>query len=127
MEQFYNDPSAGDLRSELALLRALLQDFLDRYVDGVPMTAVDINIIYGMVDNIGRLVERIAKILATTALTQAELQLLQVTLIDALAEFIPDPDRQRAFVSRVFGTFSSGPSSGARALSVESDSEAITE
>ncbi len=117
IEQFYNDPSAGDLRSELALMRALLQDYIDRFEDGMPLGADDIGRMYAMVDGIGKTVERIAKILAMTALTQAELQLLQVTLIDALSEFIPDPERQRAFVSRVFGTFSSGPSSSTRALS----------
>ncbi len=117
IEKFYNDPSAGDLSSELALMRALLQDYIDRFEDGIPLGVDDIERMYAMVDGIGKTVERIAKILAMTALTQAELQLLQVTLIDALREFIPDPEKQRAFVSRVFGTFSSGPSSGARALS----------
>ena len=105
IEAFRADPAAGDLRSELAILRALLQDYLDRFPDGVPLTSADISNIYGMIDGIGRLVERIAKILAMTALTQAELQLLQVTLIDAIKEFIPEPERQRAFVSRIAGTF----------------------
>lgn len=110
IEQFQADPQAGDLRGELSILRALLQDYLDRFPDGVPLTAVDIDRIYGMVDGIGKLVERIAKILSLTALTQAELQLLQVTLIDAIKEFVPEPERQRAFVSRVFGTFGGGGS-----------------
>lgn len=127
VEQFYNDPAAGDLRSELALLRALLQDYLDRWVDPTddPVTAgIMVTRVFEMVDAIGKLVERIAKILSTTALTQAELQLLQVTMIDALAEFIPDPERQRAFVSRVFGTLrgSIGPGTGVRA----SDDHGIT-
>lgn len=108
MAQFYNDPAAGDLRSELALLRALLQGYLDRFDNTAEPNELDISRIYGMVDSIGHLVERIAKILATTALTQAELQLLQVTMIDALNEFIPDPERQRAFVSRVFGSLRGG-------------------
>lgn len=104
LEQFYNDPAAGDLRSELALLRALLQEQLDHIDRKKNITSADITIVYNMVDNIGRLVERIAKILTTTALTQVELQLLQAAMIDALSEFIPDPERQRAFVSRIFGT-----------------------
>lgn len=101
IEQFEADPAAGDLRSELAVLRALLQDYLDRFPDGIPLTAGDIDRIYDMIESIGRLVERIAKILSMTALTQAELQLLQVTLIDAIKDFIPEPERQRAFVSRI--------------------------
>lgn len=116
IEQFYNDPNAGDLRSELALLRALLQEYLDRFDDIETVTGIDIGRVFEMVDGIGRLVERIAKILATTALTQAELQLLQVTMIDTLSEFIPEPERQRAFISRVFGTLRGSPSAGAGIL-----------
>lgn len=119
IKQFYNDPQAGDLRSELALMRALLQDYIDRFEDGIPLGVDDIGRMYAMVDGIGKTVERIAKILAMTALTQAELQLLQVTLIDALSEFVPEPDRQRAFVSRVFGAISSGAGSNSRALSAD--------
>lgn len=103
IDQFANDPQAGDLRGELALMRALLQDYLDRFPDGVPLAGEDIRQLFDMMEAIGRLVERIAKILAATALTQAELQLIQVALLDALDEFIPDPDAQRRFVARVFG------------------------
>ena len=121
IEQFYNDPQAGDLRSELALMRALLQDYIDRFEDGMPLGVDDIGRMYAMVDGIGKTVERIAKILAMTALTQAELQLLQVTLIDALSEFVPEPDRQRAFVSRVFGALGGGNGSSARTLSANTE------
>lgn len=126
MQQYYNDPSAGDLRSELALLRALLQDYLDRLDEHTDYTQGEIGRIYGMVDSIGHLVERIAKILATTALTQAELQLLQVTMIDALSEFVPDPERQRAFVSRVFGTLRGGARSDTSILSTVADDADIS-
>lgn len=103
IDQFAADPQAGDLRGELALMRALLQDHLDRFPDGVPLTGDDIGRLFDMIEAIGRLVERIAKILATTALTQAELQLIQVALLDALDEFIPDPDQRHRFLARVFG------------------------
>jgi hypothetical protein len=105
IEEFRNDPQAGDLRDELAVLRALMEDYLNRFDDNRNLTGADIMLVYSMVDNIGKLVERIAKILSLTALTQAELQLLQVTLIDAIKEFIPEPERQRAFVSRIGTTF----------------------
>lgn len=111
IEQFRNDPQAGDLRDELAVLRALLEDYLNRFDDNQNLTGADIMLIYTMIDNIGKLVERIAKILAMTALTQAELQFLQVMLIDTIKEFIPDPERQRAFVARIAGTM--GQSMGA--------------
>lgn len=127
VSQFYNDPAAGDLRSELALLRAFLQDYLDRFVndEDVKVLALDIDRVFGMVESIGRLVERIAKILATTALTQAELQLLQVTMIDAIAEFIPDPERQRAFISRVFGSLRGIHGSGAGIRTADTNSTGV--
>jgi hypothetical protein len=53
-------------------------------------------------------VERIAKILSQTALTQAEVQLLQAALLSALPEFIPEPDRQRAFMAQLFGAVEGG-------------------
>lgn len=116
IEQFRNDPAAGDLRDELAVLRALLEDYLNRFDDAINPSGADIMLIYNMIDNIGKLVERIAKILAMTALTQAELQLLQATLIDAIKEFIPEPERQRAFVSRIGATFGGGLGDSRRSL-----------
>lgn len=102
-QHFFDDPSVGDLRPELALLRATLQGYLDGFDIYGPIEEIHIGRVLEMVDAIGRMVERIAKILSTTALTQAELQLLQVTLIDAIEEFIPEPERRRAFVSRISG------------------------
>lgn len=126
IEQFRADPQAGDLRDELAILRALLEDYLNRFDDYLDPTSADIMLIYNMIDNIGKLVERIAKILSLTALTQAELQLLQVTLIDAIREFIPEPERQRAFVSRIAETF--GGRMGASLPGISSaDNETDTE
>lgn len=120
VSQYLADPAPGDLRAELALLRALLQTYLDRLnldemaqpnrADPVPiddegreLVGSQIAQVYEMVDSIAKLVERIARILATTALTQAELQLIQMAFLHALPEYIPDPDQRRAFVARVFG------------------------
>lgn len=121
IEEFRNDPAAGDLRDELAVLRALLEDYLTRFDDAIKPSGADISLMASMVDNIGRLVERIAKILAMTALTQAELQLLQVTLIDAIKEFIPEPERQRAFVSRIGATLGGRVGGNRSRLSAPSD------
>lgn len=125
IEAFRNDPAAGDLRDELAILRALLEDYLGRFDDNLNLTGADITLVYNMVDNIGRLVERIAKILAMTALTQAELQLLQVTLIDAIKEFIPEPERQRAFVSRIAGTLGIGVGANLGRISGTNDDSGV--
>lgn len=93
-EEFLNDPNPGDLTAELALMRSLLQDYLDRYVEGVTLPLEDIERIMGMIENISRLVERVAKIINQTALTQAEVLLLQKAFIAVLDEFLED-DNQR--------------------------------
>lgn len=99
-QQFLNDPAPGDLTGELAILRALLQTYLDRF-EHTTMALSDIQSVYGMIDSIGRMVERISKILNETALTQAELQVLQATLADMLIRYIDDDDRRAQFMGEL--------------------------
>lgn len=101
VQKFLEDPAPGDLTSELALMRALLQDFLGRFPDGVPMPNKAIGHIFGMVEQVSKLVERISRILNATALTQVELHYLQVTLIDLLMRYIDEPDKRIAFVGEL--------------------------
>lgn len=104
---FLSDPSPGDLTGELALMRTLLQDYLDRFPDNIPMSLDDIQGIYGMLDNIGKTVERIAKILNQTALTQAEVQLLQARLTDLALKYV-DASRRDDFFAELSNSFSGG-------------------
>ena len=110
VQKFLEDPSPGDLTAELALNRALLQDFLDRYPDGVRLPAKDIDIIYGMTDAIGRTVERISRILNQTALTQADLSYLQAVLSDLLLRYIDDPEKRIRFLGELREAFGSSDS-----------------
>jgi hypothetical protein len=96
--QFLDDPSPGDLTGELALMRALLQEYIDRYPTETPLPAQEIERIFGMVEAISRIVERIAKILTSTALTQADLMLLQAVLVD---EFKHEPERLDSIMGRL--------------------------
>lgn len=105
-QQFLNDPAPGDLASELALMRALLQTYLDRF-DVSPLKLSDIQSIYAMIDTIGRMVERISKILNETALTQAELQVLQATLADMLLRYIDDDGKRTQFMDELSAAFGS--------------------
>ena len=100
-QTFNNDAALGDLTGELALMRALLQDYLDRFEDGIPLPLEDIERIFGMIEAIGRLVERIAKILAATALTQAEVQYLQARIADLLNIYVPDAASRTKFLSEL--------------------------
>ncbi len=101
---FLADPRPGDLTDELALLRALLQDHLERFPDGVPLEVSEIGCVMAMVDAVARLVERISRIVNQTALTAAEVQLLQVRLADLVVKYVDGADRQLAFLDELAAT-----------------------
>lgn len=105
IHKFLNDPSPGDLTAELALNRALLQDFIDKFPDGVRMTAKEIDVIFAMTDAIGRTVERISRILNQTALTQADLSYLRAVLSDLLIRYIDDPEKRIRFLGELREAF----------------------
>ncbi len=100
-QEFAGDTTPGDLTGELILMRALLQDYLDRFEDGIPLPLSDIERIFGMVEAIGRLVERIAKILATTALTQVEVQRFEQAFLTELPKYVPEPTKRVEFIKAI--------------------------
>lgn len=96
-ERFLNDPSPGDLTGELALLRAMLQDYLERFPEEMPLSLDTIQQVSGMIENVGRNVERISRILNATALNQAEVKLLQARLVDLALKYVDDSKRDGFF------------------------------
>lgn len=100
--------------SELALMRALMQDYLGRFPDGVALPSADIFRLLDMLQAISKLVERISRILNQTALTQAEIQFLQARLADIIVTYIDDPDKRIACLDQIESSFGVPiPSSGA--------------
>jgi hypothetical protein len=102
--EFQQDSNPGDLTGELALMRALLQEYLDRFDDTARLPYDDIARIFSMTEAISRLVERIAKILTATALTQAEVQYLQARIVDLLSTYVPDPNKRAEFMDALSAT-----------------------
>lgn len=100
-QEFANDTTPGDLTGELVLMRALLQDYLDRFEDGTRLPFDDIERIFGMVEAIGRLVERIAKILATTALTQVEVQRFEQAFLAELPKYVPESSKRVELIKAI--------------------------
>lgn len=101
------DQKPGNLMEELAILRALLQDYLERFEEAIPMKYENIGHVYDMVDSIGRTVERISRMLNQTALTVADLQFIQSRIPDLLIKYIDDPNKRLEFLEefrRDFGT-----------------------
>lgn len=97
-DEFLSDAAPSDLSSELALARALLQDYLERYNEGMPIPVEEIERIMGMIETISKLTERIMRMLQQTALTQAELELFVVTIADLVVKYVDDPTRRDAFI-----------------------------
>ena len=101
-QAFANDPQPGNLAGELALMRALLQEYLDRFPDDQRLPYDDIARIFEMAAEISRLVERIAKIIAATSLTQSDIKHLQERFTLALLTYIPDADTRIAVLRFIF-------------------------
>lgn len=107
MQRFLEDPQPADLSAELALMRALLDEYLGRFAGDVLMAPQEIEQAMGMVESISQLVERISRILNTTALTTAEVQLLQASLGDLVMKYV-DPAKRLAFLDELTATLSGG-------------------
>ncbi len=125
IQKFLDDPKPGDLTAELALNHALLQDFLDRFPDGTTMSVKEMNIIYDMVDDIGKTVERISRILNQTALTQADINYLQAVLTDLLTMYIDDPEKRASFLGELRQAM--GPDASTNRKFIESPSSVSIE
>ena len=104
-QAFLDDPEPGNLLSELALMRALMQDYLERFPDGVALPAADVFRLLDMLETVSRLVERISRILNQTALTQAEIQFLQGRLADIIVTYIDDSDKRLECLDEIEASF----------------------
>lgn len=89
-----------DLSQELAMLRALTDEYLSRFEDGVKLGAGDISILRDLLESVGRMVERIAKIRNSTALTAAEVTVLKTQIADWIIKYVPD-DRRAAAIDEL--------------------------
>lgn len=92
---FANDLQPGSLLSELALMRALLQEHLENNPDDTERQ-------FGMMEAIGRMVERIVKIMSSTSLTQSDVRHLQDRFALALLTYVPDADTRIAILRSIF-------------------------
>lgn len=101
VEAFENaDPL--DLTHELAVTRALLADFLSRFVTGTNLDAISISIASDLVDRINKTVATISKIKNDTALTGAEVTFLAAGIVALLDRYVDDPTKREAFKQELF-------------------------
>lgn len=100
----YMEADPFDLTSELALTRALLADFLSRFVEGTTLDAISISILSDLIANVRKTVESITKIKNDSALSAAEVQYLQIRAVDVALKYFPDQkEKQNQFVADLFG------------------------
>jgi hypothetical protein len=121
VETFLMDSRPGDLSDELALMRALLQDYLERFPSGQPLPANEIERVMAWIETIGRLVERISRILTQTALTAAEVRLLQARLADVLVRHIDDPGVRLAILDELAEAVGGDPGNAQPALTADAE------
>ena len=100
-----DDHNPLDLLDELKIQRALFAEYVSRFEVSQALTASDINLLMGWSSEITRTVERMVKMRNETALTGAEVRYLAVRAAELVAEYIPDVDRQTAFIRALFGEF----------------------
>lgn len=99
VEAFRSDPEPGNLLDELALMRALTQDVVNRYPDGMPLPFDAVAVISGFLSETSRLVERMAKIETQRTLAAGDAAYLVEVVAGVLMEFVPEHDRRTAFES----------------------------
>lgn len=97
---FLQDTNLRDLSCEIAIERALFAEYLSRFQDGVNLNANDVGRLMAWAGDIGKMVERVARMENASALTAREVQLLEVIIVKLLAEFL-DEGQQAAFASRL--------------------------
>jgi len=93
IEEYREDPKPAEMWEELALLRAVLQEWLSN-LESVDEDAV--GVIIDLQSSIRRTLDTINKIQTRTALTAAEVDFLQARIADLFSEYVPAEKRDEA-------------------------------
>lgn len=107
-QRFMADPEPLRLHDELAVMRGLFEEFLNRYPDGTPLDLKAIRGVAGLVHDIGELAERIERIRNASALTAAEVDVLRALMVSIIIDYVPEERRADA-VSRLRQSLTPGP------------------
>lgn len=100
-ELLNTDEDPLNILPELQVQRTLLMDYLGRFEEGMVVTGESLKIISDLSNDVVNTATKIVKTRNEMALTAVEVKFLQAGIIALLDEFIPDPDRKRAFVARL--------------------------
>lgn len=90
IHEYRNDPNPAEMWEELALLRAVLQEWLK---DMDEVTEDSVSVLLDLQNSIRRTLDSINKIQARTALTAAEVEYLQARIADLFETYVPRDKR----------------------------------
>lgn len=102
-----------DLLPELVLTRALLADYMERLKTNESQTKLlpgEFETIRTLTDQIRKLSDSISKQRNDTALTAVEITYLVTRIPEVVVRFIDEPEKQRAFITELFGIAGGVPS-----------------
>ncbi len=90
IQEYRDDPNPTKMWEELALLRAVLQEWL---TDIDEVTEENVSVLLDLQNAIRRTLDSINKIQARTALTAAEVEYLQARIADLFEKYVPHEKR----------------------------------
>jgi hypothetical protein len=93
IQEYRNDPNPAEMWEELALIRAVLQEWLE---DIDEVTDDSVSVLLDLQNEIRRTLDTINKIQTRSALTAAEVDFLQARIADLLNEYVPAEKRDEA-------------------------------
>jgi len=94
-EDFLNDPDILNLTPELALLKMMLVNFIQGCNQEALQDTDVIRTAAGLLETVGRMVERMERIQSNHTLTMATMRLIMARAIDVLkGKWVPEEDMQ---------------------------------
>jgi hypothetical protein len=107
LDGYRSDPTPGDLAVELALTRALLDEWLERHSES--LNAEEIGVAQALLRDIRGTVDTMNRIYERTSLTAAEVQYLKARIADLAVNYIPNDEQRAAFFLELEVAVGGGP------------------
>lgn len=100
-EQASADIKPLDLLPELAIQRAILEDYAENVSGKRTITAAAAKNLSDLVNDVVKTATTITKVRNDTAFTIAEYRFLQKSINLLMEKYVPDPDRRRNFIAEL--------------------------
>ena len=98
-QEYRESMAALSLDEELANMRAV-RDLIMTWANGQEITGKMLNMLMESNERVVGVIKSVAHVLNTTALTQAEVQFLQVRILEVAPKFV-EPDRLNEFIREI--------------------------